>query len=103
MGLKQARIKGNAGVEIVFGLLLGIGCAVLDAGILWAVTKRAAESQQDAKGLVLRGFAARYLLIFAAVAAGLLLPMVDAFFVVVSLLVQKGILVVVTVLHSAKQ
>ena len=79
---------------MVIGLLLGVILAVEDALLVRWIIKKGTERPENASKSVTRGFAARYLLVFAVLAIALLVPGINPLGVVLPLIVQKVVLVI---------
>ncbi|WP_195277194.1 ATP synthase subunit I [Anaerotruncus rubiinfantis] len=79
---------------MVIGLLLGVILAVEDALLVRWIIKKGTERPENASKIVTRGFAARYLLVFAVLAIALLVPGINPLGVVLPLIVQKVVLVI---------
>lgn len=90
-------------MQVLWSCLLGGGCAVADALLLYAAQRAAVRTPEKAQSLLWRALVARYLLTFATLAVGLISPLFQPLWVVLILLGQKAALVIWSVIPHKEQ
>lgn len=88
--------------QVLAGLAVGITYAAADWWLLRYVAKKAASDPERSGSLLGAGLAARYLFTIAVLAAALLIPGIDAVWVIIPLIAQKVLIVISALIPKEK-
>lgn len=88
--------------ETLAGLAVGIVYAAADWWLLRYVAKKAAADPKHSGTLLSAGLAARYLFTVAVLAAALLIPGINAVWVIIPLIAQKVLIVIFALIPRRK-